>query len=48
MASSREEGHPVDVDGYGTMLVMEVMDMVCGAQAGRHTGTGCSVRHRGQ
>lgn len=48
VASSREEGHPVDVDGYGTMLVMEVMDMVCGAQAGRHTGTGCSVRHRGQ
>lgn len=48
VASSREEGHPIDGDGYSTMLVMEMMDVVGGAQAGRHSSIGCSVRQRGQ
>lgn len=43
VASSCEEGHPVDGDGYGPMLVMEVVDMVRGAQTRRHASVGCSV-----
>ena len=38
MASSGEEGHPVDGDGHSAVLVVEVVDVVGGAEAGRHAG----------
>lgn len=37
MTPSGEKRHPVDSDGNCAVLVMEVVDMVRGAEAGRHT-----------
>ena len=38
MAPAREEGHPVDGDGHGAMLVVKVMHMMGGAEAGGDAG----------
>ena len=34
---SGEKRHPVDSDGDGAVLIVEVVDVVCGAEAGGHT-----------
>lgn len=38
MAPTREERHPVDGDGHCSMLVVEVVDVVGGAEAGGDAG----------
>lgn len=39
MAPACKKGHPVDGNGHGTMLVVEVVDVVGGAQGGRDSGS---------
>lgn len=34
VASPRQEGHPVDGDGYGAVLVVEMVNVMCRAQTG--------------
>lgn len=43
VAPSCKEGHPVDGNGDSPMLVVKVVNMMCGAQTGRHASIGCSV-----
>lgn len=38
VAPSGEKRHPVDSDGDGPVLIVEVVDMVRGAEAGGHAG----------
>lgn len=38
MAPTCKEGHPVDGNGHSTMLVMEVVDVVGGAEGGGNSG----------
>lgn len=37
VASSGQERHPVDGDRSGPVLVVEMVDVVCGTEAGRNT-----------
>lgn len=37
MASSRKKRHPVDGNWNRAMFIVEVVDMVCGAETRRHT-----------
>lgn len=39
MAPSCEEGHSSDFDGYRSLLVMEEVDVVSGAQTGGSVGS---------
>lgn len=38
MAPTREKGHPVDGDGHSTMFIVEVVDVVGGAERGGDPG----------
>lgn len=37
VASPCQEGHPVDGDGYGAVLVVEMVNVMCRAQTGRYS-----------
>lgn len=37
MAPSGKKGHPVDGDGDCAVLIVKMVDMVCGAEARRHS-----------
>lgn len=37
MAPSGEEGHPVDGDGNRAVLIVKMVDVVCSAEARRHS-----------
>lgn len=37
MAPSGKEGHPVDGDGNCAVLIVKMVDVVCGAEARRHS-----------
>lgn len=39
MAPSGKKGHPVDGDRNRAMLIVKMVDVVRGAEAGRHTCT---------